>query len=136
MALSTKLKFIMIDDDSITLYLVERIIKSLYPDYEVNTFTQPELALEYLVDLKTEDFKNLIVFIDLNMPVLNGWDVLDKLKVEVGDQLHGNAGIYILSSSDMLTDIDKSKKYKMVKGYLTKPLKILELRGIVDSYNY
>lgn len=123
-------KFIVIDDDSINNFLVKGVLKLLNPIAEIDCYTDPETALNHLISLKREDYKNTIIFLDLNMPVLNGWDILDKLSENFGDQLPENAKLYIASSSDIEKDIAKSKAYKLVTGYLKKPLKLEDLKGI------
>jgi CheY-like chemotaxis protein len=127
------LKFIIIDDDNINNFLVKGVLKQLAPAAEVISFTDPEIALEHLLHLETEQFKNLSIFLDLNMPVLNGWDVLDKLCERFKDKLPENAKIYIVSSSDIEKDMSKAKIYEMVKNYLTKPLKLESIREILLS---
>lgn len=134
MVQSSELKFTIIDDDAINIYLVKEIIKSFSSDYKVNSYTDPGIALTYILDLKTEDFENLIIFLDLNMPVLDGWDVLNKLTEHFGNKLPSNAVVYILSSSDISEDIEKSKNYKIVNGFLTKPLQLAEVEKIIEAY--
>jgi len=126
-------KFIIIDDDSINNFLVKSILKQLTSDSDVESFTDPEIALDRLLSLENENFKDLIIFLDLNMPVLNGWDVLDKLTERFGGKLPANAVLYIASSSDIQEDISKSKVYEMVNGYLTKPLKMGAIQRILES---
>ncbi len=126
-------KFIIIDDDSINNFLVKSILKKLSSNSEVESFTDPEVALEHLLSLETDDFNDLVIFLDLNMPVLNGWDVLDKLTTRFGGKLPDNAVLYIVSSSDIQEDISRSKAYEIVTGYLTKPLKIEAVQKILES---
>lgn len=124
-------KFLLIDDDSISIFLITGILKLFSPESQVSSFTDPSIALQYILDLKTEDFNDLIIFLDLNMPVLNGWDILNKLKEQFGNKLPKNAGIYILSSSDIHADIMHAKSYEIVKGYITKPLKLDVVKEIL-----
>jgi CheY-like chemotaxis protein len=133
MTQSGVLKFVIIDDDSINNFLVKRILKQLASNSAVESFTDPEVALDYLLALETDNFSDLVIFLDLNMPVLNGWDVLDKLTERFGGSLPSNAVLYIASSSDIQEDISRSKIYEMVTGYLTKPLKIDAVQRILDS---
>ena len=124
-------KFIIIDDDGINNFLVKYILSIQAPGSDVVSFTDPEIALEHLFDMHTDNYNDLFIFLDLNMPVLNGWDVLDKLTEHFGSKLPSNAVLYIASSSDIKEDISKSKIYKMVKGYLVKPLKPDSIRKIL-----
>ena len=127
------LKFIIIDDDSINNFLVKIILKKLTVNSNVESFTDSELAIDYLLSLETDDFTDLIIFLDINMPVLNGWDVLDKLTAQFGKTLPANALLYIASSSTIKEDISRSKIYEMVTGYLTKPLQMNEIKRIIES---
>ncbi len=126
-------KFIIIDDDSINNFLVKSILKQLSSNFNVESFTDPEDALEYLLALEIDDYTDLIIFLDLNMPVLNGWDVLDKLTSRFGEKLPANAELYIASSSDIQEDKSKSKIYQLVTGYLTKPIKMEAIQRIIKS---
>jgi CheY-like chemotaxis protein len=126
-------KFLLIDDDNISIFLVNGILKSISPESEVSSFTDPTIALQHILDLKTENFNQLIIFLDINMPVLNGWDVLDKLTEHFGNSLPSNAVVHILSSSDISSDIMYSKNYGMVKGFLTKPLKLDIVKKIISE---
>jgi CheY-like chemotaxis protein len=122
------LKFIIIDDDGINNFLVKGVLKQLAPSAEVISFTDPELAVEHLLHLETVQFKNLSIFLDLNMPILNGWDVLDKLSERFEDKLPENACIFIASSSNIEQDMSRAKNYGMVNAYLTKPLKLENIK--------
>ena len=126
-------KFIIIDDDSINNFLVKSILKQLSSNSDVEAFTDPEVALEHLLNLEIDDYTDLVIFLDLNMPILNGWDVLDKLTACFGEKLPSNAELYIASSSDIQEDISRSKIYQLVTGYLTKPLKMDAIRRIIES---
>jgi len=50
-----------------------------------------------------------------------------------GARLPSNTQLYILSSSDIKEDIDKSRNYKIVNGFLTKPLKLTEMKKIFEA---
>jgi len=133
MTLSGVSKFIIIDDDSINNFLVTIILKQLSSNSDVEDFTDPEVALEYLLNLEIDDYTGLVIFLDLNMPILNGWDVLDKLSARFGEKLPSNAELYIVSSSDIQEDKFRSKIYQLVTGYLTKPLKMDGIQTIIES---
>jgi ribosomal protein L13 len=73
-------------------------------------------ALEMIDRLKPQ-----LLFLDINMPYMNGWDFLAELKVIV-PELPKSTLIYILTSSDFNEDVEKSKTFSELSGYFVKPL--------------
>ena len=69
---------IIIDDDSDDIQVTTEAIKTNYPESIVQSFSKAESFYEYLLN-KSHD-KPCLVFLDLNMPGRNGWDVLNELK--------------------------------------------------------
>jgi CheY-like chemotaxis protein len=62
-----------------------------------------------------------LVFMDLNMPVMNGWMVLDELRNQWPDQFK-HIDIYMVTSSEYPKDLDKIRMEPMLKGHIPKPL--------------
>ena len=60
-----------------------------------------------------------LILLDINMPVMDGWDFLNELqKIEEGK----NIPVVLITSSVDNHDIEKAKTYAQIKGYFTKPL--------------
>ncbi len=73
-------RFILVDDDPLTNLLTKKIIERNLGEVEVKDFDIPELALEYIeteFDNKQSNGKT-VLFLDINMPTLTGWEFLDK----------------------------------------------------------
>lgn len=111
-------KLLVIDDDDIFNFLVEEAYREADLDCELVFITRAEEALEYLKNHR-EDFPDMI-FVDINMPVMNGFEFLEKMKEENLDKAEPE--IYMLSSSIFDGDINKAKSYHNVKDFISKPL--------------
>ncbi len=106
-------KILLVDDDPIFLTLAELAIKKEQTSIEIFKAMNGEEAIEFLKSQSVD-----IIFLDLNMPVMNGWEFLDALpQIEnKGDQ------IYILTSSIDPSDQRKADENPYVTSMLEKPL--------------
>lgn len=120
--METKIHFILVDDDPLNNMLSEMIIEEVFPDAKIMTFTEPKTGLDYiLTNLKNPGEGKSILFLDLNMPKMTGWEFIgqfEKADTIGKDQLL----IYILSSSVNPVDLEKAKVNPYVKGFIEKPL--------------
>jgi CheY-like chemotaxis protein len=122
----------IIDDEEIIHFIVKTIIKKLDSDIKFLSYNNGEEALIALKQMQeSNDEIPDIIFVDINMPVMDGWQFLDKFKT-IKPLLDKKISIYILSSSDAEEDISKSKSYADVSGYLSKPIEIEMLRKIIQ----
>jgi response regulator RpfG family c-di-GMP phosphodiesterase len=114
--------FIIIDDDSINNIICKKVIRTRFPEAKIIIFTNAQKGLEYIKgNYKDPVPKNALLFLDINMPGLNGWDVLEQLAeapTEVSAPLH----IYLLSSSVTPEDKIQATNDAKVLGYIEKPL--------------
>jgi len=122
------MKTYLIDDDSLAIYLTEQLLRTEGFSNSICTFQSAEKALQTLVAEKQTAVPE-VVFLDLNMPTMNGWQFLDAL-TPYAEELRGNCHIYILTSSLALADLEKSKHYDLVAGLIHKPLDGEEIRAI------
>lgn len=130
---------LFIDDDLITLMLCKMVIKKASFSNEIATSKNGEEALQYFNTLKQIDsngeFKKppQLIFLDLNMPVMGGWEFLDSFSTsDYAD--YNKTKVIILSSTIDPEDLEKSKKYPMVIDFLSKPIskEMLEyVKGII-----
>lgn len=113
-----------IDDDVINNLLNERLLKKHFPQISCKTFSEAEKAFEELIT--NTDLVPDAIFLDINMPVMNGWDFLDNL---LNKNL--NLKVYMLTSSIDPKDQEKALGYTAVKDFISKPLKEERLRQII-----
>ncbi|MBP6460077.1 MAG: response regulator [Crocinitomicaceae bacterium] len=113
-----------VDDDPITLMLCKMVITKAMFSNEIVTAKNGEEALNYFDTLKKNNSNNSkpqLIFLDLNMPVMGGWEFLDSFNTPEYSDYH-NTKIIILSSTIDPEDLEKSKKYPMVIDFLSKPI--------------
>jgi len=121
--LNLKKNIVLVDDNDIFNFIMKKLIQNVDAEHNVHTFTYPEEAIDRLAEIKPD-----IIFLDLNMPILDGWDFLDGMQ-----ERNLNYKTYILSSSTSEVDIQRSAIYKNVTGYLTKPVAEEKLAEILQK---
>ena len=118
----------LIDDDNISLYLTEQVLRMEDFATDIRTFLGAEEALECLVSGLPAELP-AVIFLDLNMPVMDGWGFLEALG-PYAPALHGRCRIYILTSSLAPADTAKARSSALVAGIIHKPLDEDEVRAI------
>lgn len=112
-----------VDDDPITLMLCKMVIKKASFSNEIVTAKNGEEALKYLNSQKETNSNQYpqLIFLDLNMPVMGGWEFLDEFNTD-NYSAYNNTKIIILSSTIDPADLSRAKKYPMVIDFLSKPI--------------
>src|SRR4051812_2484331 len=113
--------FIFVDDDPWNNTLCELLITKLYNVAEIKAFTEPERGLEYIQSeyVKPEAHET-IVFLDINMPTMTGWDFLEAYE-RFNEKIKKQLKIFILSSSIDQQDKDCASKNINVVDFIVKP---------------
>lgn len=120
----------IIDDDPILRLIISRMVISIEPTLTISQCENGEIGLSKLEFLRDSTHK-VIVLLDINMPILNGWDFLDEIE-KCNFYNLTQLFIYIVSSSTDESDILKAKGYGFVKGFFHKPLKREEIRTVIS----
>jgi two-component SAPR family response regulator len=126
--------FIVIDDDMINNMICNKIIQLTFPGVSVKTFSDPVAGLSYLRANYAEGLNNhVILFLDINMPAVSGWDVLDKIR-DFSAGFFDKTQIFLISP--LINDVENEKALnnKMIKGYVPKPLSRHKLQAIINEY--
>ena len=126
----------LVDDDEINNFISIKLIKKALLNTEIMACLNGKFAIDQLVEIQRNDISKLpdYILLDINMPIMNGWEFLDEYKRLNIDPL-GKTKIFIISSSVFSNDINKARSYPLVKDFISKPLnvdKIVELFKVED----
>jgi len=113
--------FILIDDEECSNKISKAFIKKLYPDAAIADFISPLQALLYIDNEYTTHPIPTAIFLDINMPEMNGWQVLEKLQ-ELQLPVKACLAIFMLSSSIDPKDKQKAEEHPLIEDYIEKPL--------------
>jgi len=120
----------LIDDDDIYVFLTKKTILKVRQDVEVEVFSDGLQAITHLLKIKDRaDLLPDLIFLDLNMPVMDGWEFLTEYK-EFYTALASKNQLYIVSSSISPYEMERSKSISVVSEFIIKPLvkeKFLEI---------
>ncbi|EDM35923.1 two-component response regulator, CheY-like protein [Pedobacter sp. BAL39] len=128
-----KINILLVDDDEINSFILKKLIEKVELRSNIQTCLNGEAALDYLKGV-AHDSEKLpdIMFIDVNMPLMNGWELMIALpSLGIEKPIHK----YILTSSFADVDLQKYKEFKSVlDGYIIKPISRERLQEIMEPY--
>jgi CheY-like chemotaxis protein len=115
-----------INDNEVTLWIQNQTIKKTLSNTQVHTFLNGKEGLDFCKtyinsDLNIESFYPRLIFLDLHMPLLDGWEFLDCFTREYWPYFK-KTKIVICSYSNDRKHIEKAKNYPFVIDFLHTPL--------------
>jgi CheY-like chemotaxis protein len=126
------IKLFVIDDDEIIHFLVKRNLKPVIDNIEVNYFFNGEDAIIYLTKSIQSDNLPHIILLDLNMPILDGWEFLHHFS-RLDPKIKSKITVIILTSSLNPDDILKAQNLKDVSGFISKPISEQNLLQLIND---
>ncbi|WDF76664.1 response regulator [Mucilaginibacter sp. KACC 22773] len=121
----------LIDDDQVYTFGFKKLINLRGLNSRVINFCDGSQAITWLTNPHNSDNLPDVIFLDINMPNMDGWDFLREF-AEIKSQLGKKITIYMLSSSINLNDIYRAKKIADVADYIFKPINEYQLRAIIN----
>lgn len=127
---------LLVDDDKVTNFLTERLIKGLGITRKIKTSLNGEEALLYLAKncCAFEDGFPELILLDNNMPEMNGIEFMESFN-EINFNTNDKVKIVVLTASENPKDKEKLKSLG-VKAYINKPLTEEKLMSVLEAELY
>jgi len=113
-------KILIIDDDNIVVFVQQKILQKCGVSYVPLAFKEAQEGLDYL---QTESIQEneFLIFLDINMPSLSGWEFLEKL-----EQMDNSEKVRVIMVTSSIDAYDKKKAegYKNVFSFIEKPITV------------
>lgn len=133
----TTVKCIMLVDDSDDdNFFSSRVIrKGLGEDVLILTKYNGKEAINYLRQRQeTNEPKPDLILLDINMPVMNGWDFLHEYE-KLAPELQGSIVVIMLTTSANPDDVEKARSFGITASFKSKPLTEPMLHDILQTYH-
>ena len=123
---------LLVDDDPISCFIIEKVITAAHLTRYSHIVHNGKEAIDFI----TENCELVfvppncpdLIFLDLNMPVMNGFDFLEAYNA-LDFQFKSKMKIVVLTSSTNPTDLERLQGYNLA-GFLNKPLTVEGLQRI------
>ncbi len=123
----------IIDDDDIYVYGVKKLIQIKQLCNHLMVFSNGREALNHLKPiLNIPELLPEVIFLDINMPVMNGWQFLEEFS-NLNVQQVKDITIYMISSSLDPRDMDRAKAIESISKYIVKPVTLDMLVEVFGS---
>ncbi|TWR27550.1 response regulator [Mucilaginibacter pallidiroseus] len=124
----------VIDDDRIFTFGITKLMEITGLFSPTMQFINGQEAINFLSNPENGDKLPDVIFVDINMPVMNGWEFTRSFE-EIKPRLGKNIPVYMVSSSVDLNDIQRAKINPTLKDYIMKPINTTHLTNIFNSLN-
>ncbi|GAA3512302.1 response regulator [Aquimarina addita] len=125
---------LLIDDDKATNFFNERVVTKHNSFDCIYTVQSGKEALAYLDKVESQETtKPNLIFLDINMPAMNGWEFLIEFS-KLNKQTTEGIKVILLSTSSNPDDVHKSLKNHSVDDFINKPLSLGVLDKVIEKH--
>jgi CheY-like chemotaxis protein len=124
----------LIDDDNIYQFTARTILESTGLTKEIRSFYNGSEAIKFFSNKENQQSDTLpdVIFLDINMPIMNGWEFLDEYH-KLQSELPKHITLYVVSSSIDDHDMQRSKSYTEVSDFIVKPVSRIKYKELIES---
>lgn len=125
---------LLIDDDEPTNFVNQLVIDEAGYVEKIVTAESGQEALDYIASVVSKpEAQPDLIFLDINMPAMNGWEFLDRYKL-VCETLRGVHVVIMLTSSLNPDDRKRANEISKVDDFICKPLTSESLENIMQKH--
>jgi CheY-like chemotaxis protein len=126
---------LLIDDDEATNFLHTLVIEEADIANDIIAVQSGQAAIEFLTSRVSGEYpKPELIFLDINMPGMNGWEFLDAYENLSKEVKNGSVILIMLTTSLNPDDEIKAHDRGFVNSFLNKPLTVSALNQIIQEY--
>lgn len=118
------MKIFMIDDEQVSHHVTQRMLSLNKFAVDIHPFLSAQEALASMGKIVPD-----VIILDLNMPIMNGWEFLDALAPKWAS-IRDKCKIYVLTSSLDYLDKIRANEHPMIKGLMHKPIKSEDIKRL------
>ncbi|MFT4601047.1 MAG: CheY-like chemotaxis protein [Arenicella sp.] len=122
---------LLIDDDETNNFLVKHMLNKIDAVENIHVALNGEEALKKLDEFHEEGIVIDLIFLDINMPIMNGFEFLDEYQ-KLPKDCQSKTTIMMISSSVHPEDKEKIETYECVDDFIEKPLSIEIIKGFIN----
>lgn len=122
----------LIDDNKIDNFFHERVIRKNNAAKEIIAIESAQAALDYIKS-GTEKLQPELIFLDINMPGMDGWEFIEHYK-QLDESLQKAMIVVMLTTSENPDDIARAKTQHLLSDFKSKPLNKEMLENVITRY--
>ena len=118
------MRILLVEDEEFNLIVLEEMVKIFYPDAQISTAINGQIAFEILQEEKFD-----IILSDVNMPILDGYGLIKKIK----EELMIDTPVIVITAFAVQGDKEKL----LLAGfddYVSKPIDMSELETVLAQH--
>jgi two-component system chemotaxis response regulator CheY len=126
------MKIAIIDDDPLCHFLHRKLIQTVSIEHQILRYNNGLEAMEFLIlNMGRPELLPEVILLDINMPIMNGWQFLEKLRLLMPSGYAPE--IYLVSSSTDTRDAESAAQYPELRAFLQKPLTKTQVSQILNG---
>ncbi|OIQ36011.1 MAG: hypothetical protein BM555_03560 [Crocinitomix sp. MedPE-SWsnd] len=126
---------LLIDDDQTNNFLVKHMLNKINAVVNIHIALNGQEGLYKIDEFSKAGIVLDLIFLDINMPVMNGFEFLDEYQ-KLPEECHSKTTIMMISSSVHPDDIKKINSYECVDEFVEKPLTVQIIEELIEKAEF